>query len=379
MKLIKDKNSEYGNFDLIPEDGWQLRVFTDFTSKLLIVSESLIDLSNVPITFGSKTVPTRRYVTNPELQKILTFEEWRNYFNYEEEIAISEDGKLKEVWQRIHEKKSGNDFYQGKLFEVKTNKVLIDNATSIAFNSEKRRSLIHSYYENIKHREQHLDSLKLGEYPEEIFQNYLEKLTDNLKIFEFYKTDEVFELIFKSDKFFLCENGNHKKTFDTIDDFWAEFSKKDFWEIYSCRVLDPVMQKFIIRSFNYIVKDTNLTFNEFDEIHSWLNLTWNDKLNRNIYWQFCSRCKKRVMYYPRYPKRICGDCSRLEIKDENGYRLGFSNVGMSGGFVVSYYLDDKLIKQTQDEWGKICYIEGVKYIADEAKFGGIVIQKADDE
>jgi len=37
VKIIKNKPSKSGDFDLMPEEGWQLTSFNDFTSNLLIV------------------------------------------------------------------------------------------------------------------------------------------------------------------------------------------------------------------------------------------------------------------------------------------------------------------------------------------------------
>lgn len=44
MKLIPNKESEYGKFDLIPEEGQKLRYFVDLESKLMVVSESPIPI-----------------------------------------------------------------------------------------------------------------------------------------------------------------------------------------------------------------------------------------------------------------------------------------------------------------------------------------------
>ena len=38
MKLIPNQESEYGKFNLVPEEGQKLRHFIDFESKLLVVN-----------------------------------------------------------------------------------------------------------------------------------------------------------------------------------------------------------------------------------------------------------------------------------------------------------------------------------------------------
>ena len=59
--------------------------------------------------------------------------------------------------------------------------------------------------------------------------------------------------------------------------------------------------------------------------------------------------------------------------DENGRRLSFTNVALSGGFAALY-------GDTHEERAShVCYINGIKCWADEARFGGIVIQPDGEE
>jgi len=83
--------------------------------------------------------------------------------------------------------------------------------------------------------------------------------------------------------------------------------------------------------------------------------------------QRCPICSTEVAYSERYPEYLCESCAAKAV-DENGRPLEFSNVSLSGGF-IAYYAD------TKEEYGQhICYIDGIKCRADEARFGGIVIQ-----
>ena len=73
----------------------------------------------------------------------------------------------------------------------------------------------------------------------------------------------------------------------------------------------------------------------------------------------------------RYQKSICKSCSNLEIKDENGFTVNFQNIDWSGGFESLHVGEgNQIIKKAEH----VCYINGVKCWADEARFGGIVIQ-----
>jgi len=93
--------------------------------------------------------------------------------------------------------------------------------------------------------------------------------------------------------------------------------------------------------------------------------------------QKCPRCHKQVNYNPRYPKYICKECRNLNILDEEGFELSFSNIVMGGGLLVKFWKNGKLIKECSQQTRMKCYIEGIEYEAKEARFGGIVIEKKD--
>jgi hypothetical protein len=69
----------------------------------------------------------------------------------------------------------------------------------------------------------------------------------------------------------------------------------------------------------------------------------------------------------RHPKRLCQVCA-LEATDEHGRVVRFGNVDLRGGF-RSVYAD------TGEEYGRHeCFVRGVACMANEARFGGIVIE-----
>ena len=83
--------------------------------------------------------------------------------------------------------------------------------------------------------------------------------------------------------------------------------------------------------------------------------------------QKCPICSKPVAFSERYPRYVCDSCF-VKAADEDGRSLSFSNVSLSGGFAALY-------RDTHEERDShVCYIDGVKCRADEAHFGGIVIQ-----
>jgi hypothetical protein len=83
--------------------------------------------------------------------------------------------------------------------------------------------------------------------------------------------------------------------------------------------------------------------------------------------QLCPICNKDVQPNLRYPKYVCHDCC-AKATDKDGRRVIFGNIDMGGG-CEGLYLDTK--EKYEDT---ICYIEGHECIADEARFGGIVIE-----
>lgn len=83
--------------------------------------------------------------------------------------------------------------------------------------------------------------------------------------------------------------------------------------------------------------------------------------------QFCPICSTAVAPNPRYPRYLCESCSR-KATSADGRLLSFSNVSLSGGFVARY-------ADTGEQYSSHeCFVGKVKCRADEARFGGIVIE-----
>jgi hypothetical protein len=80
----------------------------------------------------------------------------------------------------------------------------------------------------------------------------------------------------------------------------------------------------------------------------------------------CPICGRSGEVSLRYPHYICVECAHRAV-DENGQRLKFSNVALSGGFEARY-VDGDEIRDSH-----VCYVDGVRCLADEAHMGGIVV------
>lgn len=85
--------------------------------------------------------------------------------------------------------------------------------------------------------------------------------------------------------------------------------------------------------------------------------------------QQCPICQMEVPESSRYTRYLCSTCSE-RARSADGRPLAFSNVDLSGGFIATFV-------DTGEEYeGHECFVDGVKCHADEARFGGIVIEAA---
>lgn len=83
--------------------------------------------------------------------------------------------------------------------------------------------------------------------------------------------------------------------------------------------------------------------------------------------QACPVCGVEVIPSPRYPLYLCPACAS-RASDRDGHRLIFANASLSGGFIARY------VQSGAPYSSHDCYIDGIACRADEARFGGIIIQ-----
>jgi len=79
----------------------------------------------------------------------------------------------------------------------------------------------------------------------------------------------------------------------------------------------------------------------------------------------CPICEKNMLHFERYPNMICHGCVELAV-NKNGESIKFYNIDHTGGFMS--IVND--IKGEEHE----CFINNRKCRADEARFGGIVVE-----
>jgi hypothetical protein len=69
----------------------------------------------------------------------------------------------------------------------------------------------------------------------------------------------------------------------------------------------------------------------------------------------------------RYPRQVCEAC-QAKTTDAYGRRVDFVNVDLSGGFRGFYRENGAVYNQD------LCYVDGRRCVAEEHRFGGIVVQ-----
>jgi predicted RNA-binding Zn-ribbon protein involved in translation (DUF1610 family) len=83
--------------------------------------------------------------------------------------------------------------------------------------------------------------------------------------------------------------------------------------------------------------------------------------------QHCGSCNRYVQISTRYPKYACKKCVDKAV-DKKGRRVAFYNITMDG-----HGCQGKLIDTEKFVRSNICYINGIKFRAEEAYFGGIIL------
>ena len=83
--------------------------------------------------------------------------------------------------------------------------------------------------------------------------------------------------------------------------------------------------------------------------------------------QHCPSCKRYVHVSTRYPNYACRKCVDKAV-DSKGRRVAFYNITMDGHGCQGRFVDtEKFVRSN------ICYIKGIKFRAEEAYMGGIVL------
>ena len=93
--------------------------------------------------------------------------------------------------------------------------------------------------------------------------------------------------------------------------------------------------------------------------------------------QHCPICKNSVNPVPRYPSYVCRTClDQSPPVTATGKQIRYGNIDFAGGIQSLVEGSGDWLQQNDCE--AICYVKGRKCRAQEARFGGIVIQTIDE-
>ena len=176
------------------------------------------------------------------------------------------------------------------------------------------------------------------------------------------------------------------KEFNSAYDFWEFITKKDKWYLkyspYRIKNIDTrisELEPLIIDETNRLREIMKFTNDEYRKIIDWdnfliradLNKSNKFKLNKSIeFKQYCPSCGNEREFTQRYPKCICRKCYN-KVMDLNGRKVEFFNTNPLGYGCQGYYVGTEQVEKYDSN---LCFINGKEYFAEEARFGGIVIQ-----
>lgn len=230
----KNVKSEYGDFDFTADDNHEINSFIDFESKLIVVEEKPTSNKNDDQT------KTRYYVIDPITVEVLSHVEYKKYFNYEPQIKLSEDGEFKLEYQRKYDADKGIDIRVQKLTHIKSGKVFSDGKEN-AFEKTKFRTPLQRYKDSLREAEEKRRNIVRIDL-EKHHKIASEKLIDNDVIVRYYDSKNIYELVFKEDKFKLYRKEGTSRnpwnysppteivmTFSSVREFWEYFSIDKEW------------------------------------------------------------------------------------------------------------------------------------------------------
>lgn len=85
----------------------------------------------------------------------------------------------------------------------------------------------------------------------------------------------------------------------------------------------------------------------------------------------CPLCGVAMTFNPRYPRAVCFECAS-RASDAKGRALDFFNADFGGGFVAAYRDGGERYDSHE------CFVDSRACRADEARFGGIVVELCEE-
>ena len=96
----------------------------------------------------------------------------------------------------------------------------------------------------------------------------------------------------------------------------------------------------------------------------------------------CPTCGSTIEHFERYPNYICGNCV-AKLVDVNGVPIRFENQSLLGTGIIALLLnpatgDYDLPDQISSMTGE-AFCNGLRCVAEEARFGGVIVQAMVDK
>jgi len=96
----------------------------------------------------------------------------------------------------------------------------------------------------------------------------------------------------------------------------------------------------------------------------------------------CPTCGSMIEHFERYPNYICGNCV-AKLVDVNGVPIRFENQSLLGTGIIALLLnpatgDYDLPDQISSMTGE-AFCNGLRCVAEEARFGGVIVQAMVDK
>lgn len=392
MNVDITASSEWGDFIVIPTEGWKISSqFIDYESGLLIVSEYPLDKNNVIIKNGNRYVPQNTYVIDCNERKVLDTDAWRSRFDYSIKEFLIDDTHLKMIIKRVPHENLNIDSIESKLIDTKANRVL-RNKRSLAFRPDEQKDLYDAYLEDLdKQKKIKSTSRNLYSLEYQYHRDYSSLKVGDVLFMYRDNNDRAYKVIVNEENEVLLLKGKEEipkdyskrstinyiqiAKYDSPDDFWLKFSQDQLWfqtfspfsDNETRKVDNNLFAYHVIHQGNKIRYSSNIDWEKYELIIRWEgSFNISPLLSKELI-QVCPNCMSRVRFYPRYPTSICNQCTS-KITDKEGRRV--------------YYVFDSNTQRYKGRYSekesydsRSCYIEDREYFVTEARMtSGLVIQ-----
>lgn len=198
------------------------------------------------------------------------------------------------------------------------------------------------------------------------------KAPQNLFHYTYPKEEYIFQEIFSGSYCLYQKSKDSGASYDNWKAFAQEFFAQADWYTATPKMIDKSLFESALEHINLFKKEKSkvLSFAQHQQLYSWEMAIYDG--GNYVPKQFCGNCAAEVAYFARYPKSICRSCNSL-LTDQNGQKVDYHNTQALGYGVQGIYVD------SQEKYNSLdCFIDGRKFKAAEHRFGGIVVQRADD-